>query len=107
MSGQYEITQADARTAVQAFDQNAADIKSVMNRGYSECQAALSTYKGAQAEMFWQILGQIQVEMQNISKELDVQGQLVHSASATYTGGDEEVASLYRGVGGSIASALG
>jgi uncharacterized protein YukE len=106
MSGQYEITQADARTAVQAFDQNAADIKAVMNRGYSECQAALSSYKGAQADMFWRILSQIGLEMHAISKELDVQGQLVHAASATYTGGDEEVAAMYQGVGGSIGSAL-
>jgi uncharacterized protein YukE len=107
MPQQFEITQSAATTAVQAFDQNAADIKAVMNQGYSACQSALSNYKGAQADMFWRILSQIQVEMSNISKELDVQSQLVHSASAKYTGGDTEVASLYQGVGGSIGTALG
>ncbi|MGL5817485.1 MAG: hypothetical protein ACRCYR_07975 [Phycicoccus sp.] len=107
MPQQYEISQSSATTAVQAFDQNAADIKAAMNQGYAACQSALSNYRGAQADMFWRILGQIQAEMQNISKELDQQGQLVHSASARYTGGDTEVASLYQGVGGSIGTALG
>lgn len=104
MPGQYEITAAEARTAVQSFDQNAADIKAAMNRGYSECQGALSGYKGAQATAFWQLLSQIGTDMSNISQELDVQGQLVHAASTKYMSSDDQVASLYTGIGGSDGS---
>ncbi len=108
---QYEITQADAATAVRAFDENAADIKAAMNAGYSTCQQALSRYKGAQADMFWRTLSDIGTEMSNISRELDRQGQLVHQASRAYLSGDEDAASLLNvggaASGGSISAALG
>jgi uncharacterized protein YukE len=111
-SPRFEISQASAVAAVQSFDLNASQIKSLMNKGYSSCQEYLRNYKGSQADAFWQLLQQIGTDMSNISKELDQQSQLVHTASRQYTGGDEDASALIRGAGGgaggggAISSAL-
>lgn len=93
---QYDLG-AGAKGAV-AFETGAADLKKTVTQAIEECRSALSTYAGAQAGAFTDVMAQVERSGQIIHQELDKQSEIVLASTNSYSTTDHESAQVIRTV---------
>ena len=98
----FQSNAADVAQAVRGFDESASNVASTMQRMSTELATALSQYRGAQADAFWQLQHHLEADVKVATEQLRTMRSLVHQSHTSYNTGDTEVASSIRGVANSM-----
>ncbi|WP_051799336.1 WXG100 family type VII secretion target [Catenuloplanes japonicus] len=89
----YQSDAAAMAKGVAGFEESAVAVRTAINALQEELRERLATYKGAQAQAFWQVQGQIKESMDLAGRELDTMSTLVRTSATNYSTSDEEAAS--------------
>jgi WXG100 family type VII secretion target len=79
--------------AITGFDESATNVRDSMRTLERDLQSTLASYRGAQAQAFWQLHRRLHEDMTLASRELDTMSRLVDSSRRNYDTSDAESAS--------------